>query len=183
MIFTALGIISGCRFDYAMNYKEFLKFDIDLSSVGFAPSYDNQPYFCTPEGAQIIGCAGVDGIHYCTIPELGETVFAVSPMECAPDYVHPIARTFGELLGLLLACGDMAAIEQAWMWDKAQFWAFVKDNPPTSEQEQCLDKLRALGIAPADQPWEYMFTLRSEFDYSGIRYTDEYYDLTGEPRP
>lgn len=166
-----------------MNYNEFLKCDIDLSCVGFAPPYDNRPYFCTPEGAQIIGCAGVDGIHYCTIPEFGETVFAVSPMNCAPDYVHPIARDVGDLLGLLLACGDMAAIEQSWMWDKEQFCSFVKDNPPTPEQISVLTSLKSLGVVPMEQPWEYMSTLRSEFDYSKIHYTDEYYDLTGEPRP
>ena len=34
---------------------------------------------------------------------------------------------------LLLAWSDSAALEQAWMWDKAQFEAFLQDNPPTQD--------------------------------------------------
>lgn len=63
-------------------------------------------------------------------------VFSVSPMNSAPDFVHPLANNFADFLRLLLACGDSAALEQAWMWDKAQFEAFLRDNPPTHEQKK-----------------------------------------------
>ena len=64
--------------------------------------------------------------------------FAVSPMNAAPDFVHPLAKDFADFLRLLLACGDAAALEQAWMWEKSQFEAFLQRNPPTQEQQALL---------------------------------------------
>ena len=62
-------------------------------------------------------------------------------MNSAPDFVHPLARNFADFLRLLLACSDEAALEQAWMWDEAQFEAFLQDNPPTQEQQRTLSEL------------------------------------------
>ncbi len=67
-------------------YNKFLEKNIDLASLGIERREDNPSYFCTPRGASIIGWAGVDGIHYCFIRGFGEMVFAVSPMEIAPNY-------------------------------------------------------------------------------------------------
>ena len=62
-----------------MTYTEFKKLKIDTSPIGWEPpSKSETAYFCTPKGAKIIGYAGVDGIHYCTVRALGETIFAVS---------------------------------------------------------------------------------------------------------
>lgn len=90
------------------HYEAFLQADIDLSPFGWERCDAFAPYYCTPRDARVLGCAGVDGIHYCTIPEFGETIFAVSPMNFG-DCVHPIARDFRELLRLLLAGADLAA--------------------------------------------------------------------------
>lgn len=103
-------------------FEKFLRSGIDLSSIGIERREDNASYFCTPKGASIFGWAGVDGIHYCFVRGFGGMVFAVSPMNLAPDFVHPIARDFADFLRLLLASGDAAALEQAWMWDEAQFF-------------------------------------------------------------
>ena len=88
-------------------FERFQKLDIDFDSIGFLK--DNEPirYFCTPKAAEILGRAGVDGIHYCRIPRFGETIFAVSPSNLPGEYVHPIARDFEELLSLavkILVC-------------------------------------------------------------------------------
>ena len=89
-------------------YHKFKQLNIDFSSIGLEQSDADVTYYCTPKGAEIIGWAGVDGIHYCTIPEFGEMIFAVSPMNFG-DCVHPIAWNFEDLLRLLLSCTDMAA--------------------------------------------------------------------------
>ncbi len=34
----------------------------------------------------------------------------ISPMNSAPNFVHPLARNFADFLRLLLACGDVAAL-------------------------------------------------------------------------
>lgn len=61
-------------------YQKFKKLNIRHSAIGLEQSDTDVTYYCTPRDAAIIGWAGVDGIHYCTIPEFGEMIFAVSPM-------------------------------------------------------------------------------------------------------
>ena len=163
-------------------YQKFKKLKINFSAIGLEQSDSHVTYFCTPKGARIIGWAGVDGIHYCTIRGLGETVFAVSPMNLAGDYVHPIARSFAELLELLWSCGNMAAIEQAHMWDRAQFDEYLKDNLPTDEHTAVMNAIKEkFAITPIDDPFSYIKKLQAEFDYSLIKYPPEYYDVDMNP--
>lgn len=163
-------------------FQKFLRSGLDLAPLGVERREENLPYFCTPKGAAIFGWAGVDGIHYCFIRGFGGMVFAVSPMNAAPDCVHPLARDFADFLRLLLACGDAAALEQAWMWGEAQFDAFLRENPPTAEQEACLAAVAAqLGLTPMEHPWAYLRELQASFDPGSIKYTEEYYNVTGCP--
>lgn len=163
-------------------YQKFSQIKIDLTPLGIERREENYPYFCTPKGASIFGWAGVDGIHFCFIRGFGGMVFSVSPANSAPDFVYPLARDFADFLRLLLACGDAAALEQAWMWDKSQFEAFLRDNPPTPEQKETLSELaEKMNLTPMERPWEYIKELQSSFDYSRIRYTEDYYDIDMNP--
>ncbi len=156
-------------------YQKFLHLAIDLASVGMEQRGQPPSYFCTPKGASTIGWAGVDGIHFCFLRGCGNIVFSVSPMNTAPDYVHPFAENFTDFLRLLLACGDTAALEQAWMWDETQFASFLSNNPPTQKQRQTLTELaEKMHLRAMEQPFAYLKTLQSTFDYSKIRYTKEY---------
>ena len=166
----------------ANTYHKFLKKNIDLAPLGVEHNANEAAYFCTPKGANIIGWAGVDGIHYCSIRGFGEMVFAVSPMNAAPDYVHPLAENFADFLRLLLACGHADALEQTWMWDKMQFEAFLKENPITEEQENTLAEIAdKMKLTAMENPWESIKSLQSSFDYSKIKYTEEYYDMDLNP--
>ena len=157
-------------------YQNFKELNINHSAIGLEQSDSDITYYCTPRNAEIIGWAGVDGIHYCTIPEFGETIFAVSPMNFG-DCVHPIARSFEDLLRLLLSCVDMAALEQCYAWDKEQFKTFLIDCPATQEQQAVLDTLRTeFGLEPIENAFAYVKELQSEFDLSQIPYTEDYYD-------
>ena len=106
-------------------YQQFKKLNIDHSAIGLEQCDTYAPYFCTPKGAKVIGWAGVDGIHYCFVKGFGEMVFAVSPANLPGEYVYPIARSFEDMLSLLLASGSMDAIEQAHMWDEATFDGYM----------------------------------------------------------
>ncbi len=163
-------------------YRRFLKTGIDLTSLGVMRGEREETYFCTPKGASVIGWAGVDGIHYCFIRGFGEMVFAVSPMNAAPDYVHPLAKDFSDFLRLLLACGDAAALEQAWMWDEEAFAKFLEENPKTAEQEKtCAELAKAMKLTAMERPWAYIKDLQASFDYSKIRYTEDFYDPEMNP--
>ena len=108
--------------------RQFLALGIDLTPLGAEPR-DPLPYFCTPQDAEVFGWTGVDGSHFCFIPDFGDTVFAVSPME-PPNYVHPVARDFRDFLRLLLACGHAISLEQAWACDEATFYKELQADEP-----------------------------------------------------
>ena len=157
-------------------YQKFKKLNIDHAAIGLAQSDTSVTHYCTPRDAHIIGWAGVDGIHYCTIPAFGEMIFAVSPMNFG-DCVHPIARTFEDLLCLLLSCRSMDALEQCYAWDKEQFQAYLIDYPATDSQQAVLDTIRtAFDLKPIEDAFSYVKELQSEFDLSQIPYTEDYYD-------
>ena len=146
-------------------YRKFLECKIDLTSLGIERREEDVTYFCTPKGASIIGWAGVDGIHYCFIRGFGEMVFAISPMNAAPDYVRPLAKSFTDFLRLLLAVGDAGALEQAWQWDAATWERFCEENPPTVEQKKIMDTIAAqMHIRAMTDPWTYIHELQANFD-------------------
>ena len=132
-------------------YQKFRKLKIDFAAIEFEQASNEDKYFCTPIGAHLIGRAGVDLIQNRKIKKKREMVFAVNPSNEVGKNVFPIANTFDELLSLLLACGSMAAIEQAHMWDEEQFEEFVVKNQPTPSQLAVFDVLREkMVIAPMD---------------------------------
>ena len=123
----------------------------------------------------------MDGIHYCTVRALGETIFAVSPMNLPGNYVHPIARNLEDLIRLLLACLDMNLIEQSWMWDEEQLdeqieavrnSEYFDDTPLQAIREKC-------GLEPMENPFRYLYNLQRSFDYGSIPFTKEYYETIG----
>ena len=155
-------------------FQRFQRLGIDLAPLGVEQREDTTPYFCTPKGASIFGWGGADGVHYCFIRGFGEMVFAVSPMNAAPNYVHPLAESFADFLRLLLACGDAAALEQAWMWDRTQFEAFSADHPATEEQERTLTIIAEnTKLTAMENPWEYICALQASFAYSKLRYMED----------
>lgn len=160
----------------AKAYQRFLSTGIDLAPLGVERRADDRPYFCTPRGARIIGWAGVDGIHFCFVRGHGEMVFSVSPMNGAPDYVHPLAADFTDFLRLLLACGDAAALEQAWQWDEAQFEDFLRDNPPTEAQRAVMAALESrLALTPMEDPWQYITDLQEALEADGLSFPTEFH--------
>ena len=158
-------------------YKKFCDLNINLSAVGLMPGDSKGGYFCTPKGAKVIGWAGVDGIHYCFIKGFGDMVFAVDPMSTAGNYVHPLSRNFEDFLRLILACGDLAAVQQIYAWEKENFDAFLKDNPVTKEQQALLDFMKEkLSLTPMEEPFYDVKTLQAAFDYEALPFKREYYE-------
>ena len=161
-----------------LTYRQFLKTDVELSVLGVMRVEEPfEPYFCTPKGARVFGRSGVDGIHVCVVRGFGETVCAVSPMNGREDCVHPVAKSFRDFLRLLLALHDAAAIEQAWQWNAAQMEAFVQKYPPDEEQKAVLSQITSqFHLRPIAEPWNYIRTVQSGFDYGKLRFSEEFYD-------
>ena len=153
-------------------YDRFLRSGIDLAPLGVARG-DNEPYFCTPRGASIIGWEGVDGVHYCFVRGYGETVFAVNPSNSAPDFIHALARDFDDFLRLLLATGGASIIEQCWHWPRDAFRDAIGGAHFEGGVLALQDEIRQkLGLTPMPDPWDYIHALQDGFDYGKIKYTD-----------
>ena len=159
-------------------YEKFKNLHIDFSSLGLEQGGSRSDYFCTPKGAKVIGWEGVDGIHYCFVKGFGEVVFAVNPSNLPGDYVHPLARSFEDFLRLLLACKGLAAVEQAHLWDREKFDAFLReDGPPSLERQAALEGLRdGLGLTPMEDSYGYIQEVQASFDYGKIPFRKEYCD-------
>ena len=161
--------------------REFLKAGIDLEPLGVMMQGPFENYFCTPKGARIFARSGVDGIHFCFVRGFGETVFAVSPMNGRDGCVHPVAKSFRDFLRLLLALHDAAAIEQAWQWNAAQLEDFEQKHPSNDEQTAALDRLVfTFRLRPMAEPWKYIHTVQSGFDYGKLRFSAEFYETLGD---
>lgn len=159
-------------------YQKFKKLKINHSAIELGIDGTEEKYFCTPKGARIIGSAGVDGIHYCFVRGQGEMVFAVSPMNTPGKNVFPIARTFEDLLRLLMACGSMAALEQVHQWDEEQFEEYITENRPNEQILDIFDVLKEkLGIIPMDEPFTYLRRLQDSYNYGELNFSKEYYEI------
>lgn len=158
-------------------YEKYLRLKIDRSVIGLDNTGERHTYFCTPKGASVIGWTGVDGIHYCFIRGFGDKVFAVSPSNLPGEQVHILADSFEDFLRLLLACGTLDAVEQAYMWNKEQFEEYLEENKPTKEQLQVQEVLqKKFSLVPMEEPFEYIKDLQRNFDYKKLKFEPEYYD-------
>ena len=163
-------------------YEQYCKLELDLARLSLERGDTEGGYFCDPLGAEVIGWAGVDGIHFCFVKGFGEMVFAVSPANGPGEYVHPLARSFEDFLRLLLACEGLAVVEQAHLWDREKFDAFLReDGPPSLERQAALEGLRdGLGLTPMEDSYGYIREVQASFDYGKILFRKEYCDCVPE---
>ena len=164
------------------DFQKYEKLGLDGSWINLEKGASKGGYFCTPKGARVIGWE--NGIHYCFIRGYGETVFAVNPDSCVEENVYPLAANFRDFLRLLLACGTTTAVEQIVWWTEEQFRAFLAEDETPPERTAALEKIRrAFHLEPMEEPYRYVRALQAGFDRSGLRYTDEFYEVTGKARP
>lgn len=158
-------------------FGRFRRLKLDPAALGLARGEAHSTYFCTPAGAQIIGWAGTDGIHYCFIKSFGEMVFAVDPMNEPGNFVYPLAYNFEDFLRLLLACGSADLVQQAHAWDAARFEQEQQKNLPDAAGCAALAKLaQTFHLHPMEDPHGYLRTIYAEFDRSRIPFCPDYYE-------
>ena len=157
----------GLREDYILSsfYQVFLSRHIDLAPLGIIRRREKSPHRCTPKGAVILGWGRAAGVHFCRIRGWGEMIFAVNPSRGETNAVRPLARNFRDLLRLILYTGSMDALEQAWLWDRAQLEAYCHSHPPDKAQRALLRRVAVeMDLTPMEQPWRYIRQLNDEFD-------------------
>ncbi len=162
------------------NEKKMSFFSLGLSYVGKKSAV---PYFCTPKGAEIFASMGVDGIHYCTIPKFGETVFVVTPMPLGDRYVFPAANSKNQFLQLTAALCGAQLIDQIPLFAKDRFESILRDHltENSADRAEELEKLKKeFDLTPLEaDPYELVMGLYNSFDYDKIEFTSEYYETLG----
>ncbi len=139
-------------------------------------------YFCTPVGALIFASLGVDGIHYCTIPSLGDRVFVVNPMPADDRYVIPVAANLAEFMSLVYTLEGTQLLDQMITWDEAKFNEALISHHEARDDERSaeLAKLASLfEVTAIAEPYSHVRALADSFDGSEIEYSPEYYDTLG----
>ncbi len=147
----------------------------DLQPLGLEIREAVSDYIATPLGAKVLYWTGVDGIHYCTLPGYGETVFFVEPLGDPGKSVLPVAGSLTDFLRLLLTHTE-AAIQQAYRFSREQFEAFLQAEDETAQQQAVRQQLRELGLAPITDGYGYIRTLQQRFDPSELRFCRAYLD-------
>lgn len=171
--------------------RRFYDLRIDHSALGLA-AWENpaRRYFCTPEGADIFGGPGVDGVHYVLLPE-DERVFCVDPTAGESGaYVLPVAKNFQEFLSFLLYCWDESPLAQLWRLDQAGFRQILWEN---TENPGCEALFHAKAVALAEvaaafdleprDPFAAVKDLQKAFDPTVLHRSKEYSDTLGLENP
>ena len=136
-------------------------------------------YYCTPKKAQIFASTGVDGIHYCTIPNFGEIVFAVTPLASLEHHTFPVAKDITEFLRLIITLHGTGLIDQAPLFAKDRFEEFMTESQ-NENKEEAKRLCSAFDLEPlCSSPYELIINLYNNFDYSKIEYSREYYETLG----
>lgn len=179
-----------------MSSREDLKvlkqLDADLEAVGLVEvGVPQEPYFCTPEGAEYVARLGCDGVHFLLLPG-DERVFCVEPsMGEIGTYVLPVAAHVRDFLAYLLFCGDANPLSQLFWMEEGRFRAFLAEEAearwPGSDayfarkREALAAIAAAFGLEPAD-PFGPVKALQQNFDPAVLEFSDEYYDTLGLER-
>lgn len=165
---------------------------IDFEAVGLMePGVPQEPYFCTPVGAEYVGRLGCDGGHFILLPG-DERVFCVEPSMGEPGtYVLPVGADLREFLAFLLFCRDANPLSQLSWMDEGQFRALLAEDRAASwagcegffaRKEAALAAIAAeFALEPRD-PFAPLKAIQAAFDPVVLHFSDEYYDTLGIER-
>lgn len=173
------------------DFARFRALNIDFSSIGLERGGEFFRYFCTPVGAECVGCIGCDGVHFVLLPG-DERVFCVDPaMGGEGTYVLPVGGDFREFLSFVLYCRDANPLSQIWWMTEDRFRALLAEDAsaawPGSEaffarKDAALTSIaNAFGLVPAD-PYARVKALQAAFDPESLEFSDEYFDVLGIER-
>lgn len=184
-------------------FEKFMQSGVDVSYIGLERVTDPDSfsgYCCEPVGMRPFGALGTDGVHFGFIDGFGEMVFSVDPSAIAGNEVHPIANNFEEFLRVVFAVKNASTAEQIYWMTKEQFEELVKDGGSSqykddpemmkisleinAKAEKALAAVQAeLKLEPMPDPYEYVRGVQAAFDHSRIKFTDEYYEMSGLDKP
>ena len=151
-------------------------------------------YFCTPKNAVTFAGIGVDGIHFCILPDENDLtlenspVYVISPM--MPDhYVEIVAENFYDFISLVITAKDAGALECISYFTSEKYLEYLQSiSDSLLQNTEFNNKVKKATTALLDEfnnnkkiddVYGYVKQLQAKTDLTKIQYTNEYYDLIG----
>lgn len=179
-------------------WERFWQLDIDPWYIGLERISDISgyaEYSCEPVGMMPFASLGVNELHFGFINGFGDMVFVVEPTAIAGKEVQPIANNFEDFLRVVLASKNAGNVKWIYWLEKDEYESLVaesgsqhEDDPAMSEiyrkTEEALAVIQnELGLESMPDAYDYVRGIQSAFNYSKIRYSDNYYEMTGLDKP
>jgi len=134
-----------------MLVEKFLTTAIDLESMSIAyhdMEVAGYRYDSTPKDALIFASSGVDGCHYCAVPNQGRSidespVYYVSPMDFEGTVVW-VAKNFIDFLSIGAAMGSFTFISSCPFVNKEKFENLVEESWNENCKEEKMKAIKQL---------------------------------------
>ncbi len=173
--------------------RRFRALHIDFDSIGLLQGgAEDFTCFCTPTDAEYVGQIGCDGVHFILLPG-DERVFCVDPaMGREGKFVLPVGGDFREFLSFVLFCRDANPLSQIYWMNEERFRQLLREDAEArwdgceeyfASKDKTLETIaKEFSLTPFE-PFEKVKALQAAFDPSGLKWSDEYYDVLGLENP
>lgn len=144
-------------------YEAFRNSCLDLSALGLqdGPSVSNSKLI--PGHNRVLTWLADSPVHFCQIPEQGETVFAVDPNALPGEQVLPVAEDILSFIGLLICCKDAALIAGAYQWSNVRLQERIDAIELSMKARSVIRALENIYHPPVIRdPGATMYRLRKE---------------------
>ena len=147
-----------------ITYEAFRQSSLDLSILGLQDGAPVSQNISTPKNARVLAWLIDSPIHFCQVPEQGETVFVVDPNGFPGEQFLPVAEDILTFIGLLISCKDAALIAGAYQWSSFRFQERIAAVSLGMKAESVLRALNNIYHPPViHNPAALMRQLRLEF--------------------
>lgn len=142
-------------------YETFRNSCLDLSALGLQDGPCVSESNLTPDNTRVISWLIDSPVHFCQIPEQGETVFVIDPNALPGEQVLPVADDILSFIGLLIRCKDAALIARAYQWSNVRFQELIDKIDVGMKARSVIRALENLYHPPVIQdPGVMMYRLR-----------------------
>lgn len=146
---------------------------------------DTSPTFCAPLNTMIFARSSYSD-YYCRIKEFGDMIFMMEFHPQDGHHVHPLAENLEDFMRLLYAVHRIAVLSDVPYQTADNIYSRIEkiirdESKESSAAFRMLEEM--FPYTPMENPYDYVKNLNEHFDFSRIRYPDEYYEMFEIPNP
>lgn len=167
----------------------FFQIKADLSQIGLIRDSSFSRYFCTPLNAIIFASTGMDGMHFCIVPNDNDPtleqspVYVVSPM-ISDHYVEAIAENFIDFISIVVSTKDAPLLECISYCARDRFYEQIQSiSDDNFEAKTAISALNStFSIKVIDNVYDFVRQVQAKLKCETLQFSEEYYELTGQTR-